>query len=218
MALPQVGLYRLTLVGELHGQATQTAFHFSDSDNQPNPTYQVALNHLMSDFLTIALPKIRLFACQEWAAKTLLGVTLIPKAEVFIETRIASGTGTQTDNSLPSFCAGLLSLRTGRGGRRRIGRLYFPGVAENLSSNSRLEGNYLGLLSDIGATLVSRYGVNGTYPYCRYGVFSRALGVTRVLSPVPTLNYSLAGFTKIDSTVARPEVATMRRRKLARGI
>lgn len=218
MALPQVGLYRLTLIGELHGQATQTAFHFSDSDNHPNSTYQVALNHLMNDFLDIVKPKIQIFCSQQWAMKTLIGVTLIPKAEVFIETRIANGTGAQTDDSLPSFCAGLLSLRTGRGGRRRIGRLYLPGVAEGLSSNSRLEGSYLTALSDIGAALSSRYGVNGTYPYCRYGVFSRALGVTRVLLPKPSLNYSLAGFTVINSTVARPEIATMRRRKLARGI
>lgn len=218
MPLPEKGLYRLILVGELHGQATQTAFHFQDSDNQPNSTYQIALNHLMSDFQTGVLPKIQLFASQEWAAKTLIGITLIPKQLVFIETRIANGTGTQTDDSLPTFNAGLLSLRTGLGGRSHIGRLYFPGVAEGLSSDSRLEGSYLGLLSDIGATLVSKYGVNGSYPYCRYGVFSRKLGVTRVVSPIPTLNYSRNGWFQINSTVARPEIATQRRRKLARGI
>ena len=218
MPLNPLGLYRLILVGELHGQATQTAFHFQTRPINVNNSYYTELNDLMTHFLNNMVPVIRTFACQEWAAKTLIGVTLIPKAEVFIETRIANGSGNQTDNSLPSFCAGLLSLRTGSGGRSRIGRLYFPGVSENLSSNSRLEGNYLGLLAAIGAALTSNYGTPGAYPYVTYGVFSRKLGVTRTLLPTPSLTYSHAGFKGVTSTVARPEVKTMRRRMLAAGI
>lgn len=219
MPLNPLGLYRLKLVGELHGQATETAFHFlTNSSGNVNNSYTTELQDLMTHFITNIVSKIQIFASQQWAAKTLIGVTLIPKSQVFIETRLANGTGAQPDDSLPSFCAGLLSLRTGQGGRSRIGRLFLPGVAENLSSQSRLEGSYLTLLSNVGAALTSAYGPSGSYPYVRYGVYSRKLGVTRVLSPTPTLNYSSAGFAIINSTVARPEVATMRRRKLARGI
>lgn len=217
MPLTPRGLYRVKLIGEIHGQATETAFHFTTSENSGQSSYYTELLETMQHFQTNMLPIIQAFCCQEWVAKTLIGVTLIPKAEVFIEIRIPNGTGFQPDNSLPSFNAGLLSLRTGAGGRSRIGRLYIPGVAEGLSSASRLEGQYLGLLSNIGAKLTQFYGTSGSYPWIRYGVFSRKLGVTRVLSPLPTLNYNIAGFKIVTSTVARPEIATQRRRKLARG-
>lgn len=217
MPLSPRGLYRLILVGELHGQLTQTAFHFTTSETSGQSSYYTELLEAMQRFQQSILPKIQLFCSQQWAAKTMIGVSLIPRAEVFIEIRIPNGTGTQPDDSLPTFNAGLLSLRTGVGGRSRIGRLYFPGVAEGLSSNSRLEGNYLGLLSDVGASLTTTFGNNGAYPYVRYGVFSRKLGVTRVLLPHPHLTYSIAGFRIVTSTIARPEIASMRRRKLARG-
>lgn len=218
MPLTPRGLYRVVLVGEIHGQMTQTAFHFITSENSGYTDYRLELTDLMARFITSILPKVQAFCSQEWVAKTVIGVTLIPKAAALVETRIPNGTGFQPDDSLPSFNAGLLSLRTGFGGRSRIGRLYLPGVAEGLSKLSRLEGAYLTLLSDIGAALTATFGNNGAYPWNRYGVFSRKLGVTRVLSPFPSLNYSSAGFTIVQSTVARPEIATMRRRKLARGV
>lgn len=217
MALDPKGLYRIKLIGEVHGQATETAFHFQTSDVNVQPSYEVELRETMEDFIQYILPKVQAFCSQQWSAKTLVGVTLIPRESVFIETRIPNGAGFQSDDSLPSHDAGLLSLRTGKGGRSRIGRLYLPGVSENLSSTSRLEGQYLGLLSDFGSTLTQRYGLNGAYPYIRYGVFSRKLGVTRVLLPTPHLIYSHNGFTIVRNTVARPEIATQRRRKLARG-
>lgn len=218
MPMTPRGLYRVKLIGELHGQATETAFHFTTSENSGQTSYYTELLETMQHFQTNMLPKVQAFCSQQWVAKTLIGVTLIPKAEVFIEIRIPNGTGFQTDDSLPSFCAGLLSLRTGLGGRSRIGRIYLPGVAENLSSLSRLDGTYLSLLAAIGSGLTQFYGATGSYPWIRYGVFSRKLGVTRSLLPVPSLNYNIAGFKIVNSTVARPEVATMRRRKLARGI
>jgi hypothetical protein len=216
--LNPLGLYRLKLVGELHGQATETTFHFQTSSFSSETSYTVELDRTMDTFISTVLPKIQAFANQEWAAKTVIGVSLIPKQALFIEKRLANGAGFQGDNSLPSFCAGLLSLRTGVGGRSSIGRLYLPGVAELLSSASRLEGAYLSLLSNVGATLVSTFGPSGSWPYTRWGVFSRKLGVTRTLLPTPTLTYSHAGFKIVTNTVARPEIATMRRRKLARGI
>lgn len=218
MPLTPRGLYRISLIGELHGQATQTAFHFTTSESSAQSSYQTELNETMDNFISTIMPLWQVFCSQEWVAKTLVGITLIPKQAVFIEKRFSSGTGGQPNNSLPSFCAGLLSLRTGVGGRNRIGRLYVPGVAEDSSSASRLEGVYLGLLSNLGNKLVSQYGANGAYPWVHYGVFSRKLGVTRVTGPPPTLNYNIAGFQRISNIIARPEIATVRRRKLARGV
>lgn len=216
MPTPQ-GLYRLIVIGELHGQLTHTAFHFTGNVNANYNTHLKEANALLADFRQNVLPVYQLFCSQEWLSKSILVTTLIPKSTILLEHRAATGNGGQGDNSLPSFCAGLLSLRTGVGGRSGSGRLYIPGVAENLSSNSRLEGSYLGLLANIGTVLLTRYGASLTANVARYGLYSRKLGVTRSAGPPPSLSYSMAGFMPITDYVARPEVATMRKRKLARG-
>lgn len=171
----------------------------------------------MTDFRTNILPLYSIFCSQEWKGKSIIGVTLIPRAEVFLEDSLPNTVGGQASESLPSFCAGLLSLRTGQGSRSRIGRLFLPGVSEDSVSNSRLEPTYYGLLSNFGAALVTRYGPNGSYPWVRLGVFSRKLGAVRSNTIPPHYDYLIGGWAQLTSTVARPEVATIRKRKLAKG-
>lgn len=213
-----LGLYHLSMFGELHGQTTQNVFHFQTRASSIGSSYAFEATQLINDFETNVLPKVKAFCCDDWAVKTLLVTTLIPKSVVLVEKRIATGAGVQSDDSLPSFCAGLLSLRTGVGGRSGHGRLYIPGVPENLSSASRTEGSLLTILSDIGAVLLNRYSNSGGFSYARYGVYSRKLGVTRSAGPPPTLNFSHAGFFPVTEIIARPEIATMRKRKLSHGI
>lgn len=217
MPLSPRGLYKIILVGELHGQLTQTAFHFKTSENSGQTSYKTEMQETMTDFRTNILPLYSIFCSQEWKGKSIIGVTLIPKSEFFLEDSLPNTVGGQASESLPSFCAGLLSLRTGQGGRSRIGRLYLPGVSEDSVSNSRLEPTYYGLLSNFGAALVTRYGPNGAYPWVRLGVFSRKMGAVRVFNPLPSYTYNIAGWTQLTSTVARPEIATIRKRKLAKG-
>lgn len=216
MPTPQ-GLYRLIVIGELHSQLTQTAFHFTGNVNANYNTHAKEATALVNDFVTWVLPTYKTFCSQEWLCKSVYVVSLIPKSAVLVEHRGATGNGAQGDNCLPSFNAGLLCLRTGVGGRSGSGRLYIPGVAEGLSSNSKLEGTYLALLADIGAALVNRYGPPLVANVARYGLFSRRLGVTRNPGPPPSLTYSMNGFMPITGYIARAEIATMRKRKLAHG-
>lgn len=218
MALPvPTGLYRLNLIGELHGSLTNNLFHFQGGRNANINTHANELTTLCNDFTNNILPKILLFAGDDFKAKSLLGVSLIPRPGVLVEVRYAEASGVQSDDCLPSFCAGLLSIRTGVGGRSGHGRVYIPGVPENLSSDSRLEGTHLALLNDIGTTLNARYGPTGASNLAFFGIFSRKLGVTRSLGPPVTLTYSMNGFMKMTTWIARPEIATQRKRKLFTG-
>lgn len=165
----------------------------------------------------MVIPAVKLFACDDWHVKTVVCHTMIPRHAVLLEERIATGEGAQGDDSLPSFCAGLLSLRTGVGGRSAHGRIYIPGVAESASSESRIEGANLSQLSDIGLVLLGRYGPLGTNDRVRFGVYSRKLGDTRELGPPPFIEHHYNGFFGVNSIVARPEVATVMKRKLHRG-
>lgn len=217
MPLNPLGLYRLKLIGEIHGQTTETAFHFITRSTSTITTYAAEAQAIVNDFLASVLPAIRIWASDDWHVKSVLIVTLIPSPGVLIENRLAGGEGFQGGDSLPSFCAGLLSLRTGISGRSAHGRLYLPGVPEDLSSDSRLSGVSLGQLQDIGTALTTRYGTAGTFVNARFGVFSRRIGVTRNPGPPPRLIYNHNGFFTVSSIVARPEIATVRKRKIAQG-
>jgi hypothetical protein len=211
------GLYRLKVIGEIHSQVTETVFHFRTKDSSTFTTYQSEMNALLTDFKAVVMPKLHVFANQEWAVKSILMVSLIPSPGVLIEDRQPGGGGFQVGHSLPSYCAGLLTIRTGLSGRSGHGRIYVPGVPEDFSSNSRLDGTSLGFLQDIGNALLTRYGASGTYNSNQYGVFSRVLGVTRQAGPPPRLVYSMNGFMLASTAIARPEIATQRKRKLGRG-
>lgn len=213
MPLSPLQLYCAKLIGELHGQTTETRFWLRGGTSSPASTVAAELQGIRNDMITYVVPAVKAFASQEWHAKTLLTIQMSARPGSFIDD-VLSGGGSQVGDSLPSFCAGLLSLRTGLTGRSRVGRIYLPGVAEDFSQDSKLAGDYLGILQSLGSTLLARFGPSGATGYGRIGVFSRKLGVTRNPGPPPTLAYSTAGWTQITSFIARPEVASMRKRKL----
>lgn len=194
-----------------------TLFHFRALTTSPHSSHTGEANALINDVKTLILPKIQAFASDDWTALTILCVSLIPRPGVLLEDRLGNATGFQPDESLPSFCAGLLSLRSGVAGRSAHGRIYIPGVPENALDSSKLTGVALGLLSDIGTALTARFGNTGSSNYARYCIFSRKLGVTRNPGPPPTLTYSMTGAFTVSSVIARPEIATQRKRKLQRG-
>lgn len=217
MAVTPTGLYRAIVIGKIHEQLTQTAFHFRALTTSPHSSHAAEASAITSDINTFIIPKMQAFASDDWTALSILTVSLIPRPGVLTELRLGNATGFQPDESLPSFCAGLLSLRTGIAGRSAHGRIYVPGVPENALDASKLTGTALGLLSDIGAALIARFGNTGSSNFARFSVFSRKLGVTRNPGPPATYSYSLNGAMTVTSIIARPEIATMRKRKLQIG-
>lgn len=209
-------LYMAKIVGELHGQLTETRLWIRGADNSPASTVTTEMTGINTQLLNVIIPAYKLFCNQEWAAKTMFLVQMSARPGIFID-NVLSGNGAQDGNALPSYCAGLLSLRTGLTGRSRVGRLYVPGCAENQCSNSRLEGQYLGLLQSLGSALLGQFGPTASPAYGRIGVFSRKLGVVRYAGPPPYLEYAPTALTPITSFIARPEIATMRKRMLHRG-
>lgn len=206
----------IKVIGELHGQLTENRFWFRGGTASPASTVAAEIGALNNDFLANIIPVMKNFCNQEWHAVTMLTVQMSANPGVFID-NVLTGGGIQLEHSLPSYCAGLLSLRTGLTGRSRVGRLYIPGVAADRSSASRLDGDYLAILQTLGSTLLTRYGPSGVHAYGRIGVFSRLLGVTRVPLPTPHLTYSTAGWTQVTTFIARSTVYTNRKRLLTVG-
>jgi hypothetical protein len=210
-------LFRVDMIGEIHGQLTQNSFHFSVyGDLLANNPHQLG-SGLLQDFITGALPVVRQVASQQWAVKLVYCSSMIPKSEVLYEQAIPEGGGFQPDDSLPSHDCFLLRLRTGYGGRSRNGSLHLAGVPEGSSSNSRIEGSLLTDLRGVGDFLIARYGVGGSSDGYLWGLYSRKLGDTRIPGPPPAIAHSLTGFYPVVSVVASNEVSTILKRRLHRG-
>ena len=217
MPPPQIGLYHLTLIGSLHNQQTQNGFYFKDRNDSPDDDYQLSLTDLMNDFMNNIYDKIKLWANQEWHTVGLIGTTLFPRNGPMIELGPLAEEGAQTDDSLPSYCAGVLAVRTGVGGRRYRGRIYFAGVSENLCSAGRLNGGSLTQLQDIGNALLVRYGAGGSSLRHVYGVYSRVEGDDRQAGPPPFITHSPLAFHTATQITARSIVYTQRKRLIGHG-
>lgn len=220
MPTPQdaLGLYHITLVGELHGETTQNGFWFMDAQGTAAQSYTESLFWLVTDFRNFIYPIITVWANQQWHTRAIIGTTQVPHAGPMVEDGPLAGGGAQVDDSLPSFCAGLLAIRTGAGGRRYRGRLYFAGVSENLCESSRLVDGSLTLLQNIGDELITRYGAGGTSLRHRYGVYSPTEGNIRHPGPPPWIEHQTSAFRPATSIIASEIVYTQRKRLLHKGI
>lgn len=126
--------------------------------------------------------------------------------------------GSQPPDALPPHDAGLISFFTPFHGRRNHGRIYLPAQPEAEHSGGRFSDAHLQRLDNVGSLLVSRFGAAGNSPNAYFCVFSKKNGVTRVLLPVPHLEYDPLAAVPVTRYVANRNTATQRHRKLGRGI
>lgn len=208
-------LHHLTLRQELHGQIVQNGYWFRTRPEVTASTSPTTVgNFLLQRFRDDVLPKIVLYANNQLKFQGIVVTCISPKFASIVEEILETSNGAQPDDSLPSYCAGLLSLRSGFGGRSRAGRSYYAGVSENDSSNSRLNADAFGALHDIGVALLGGFGFGNPTSLSSYGVWSWKLA-----APPPdweVLNIPFA-FTDITQAVARPVLVTQRHRKIGIG-
>jgi len=209
-------LYCCTIVGELHGQQVMTRFWIRGGDASPASTVTAEITNIRAGMFTNILPAYKACLTSAWHGNHMTTMEMTTRPRVMIDEVIAVS-GDQDADALPSFCAAVLSYRTGFSGRSYAGRVYLPGLYAGSSESSRLVGGAFGLVQSLGATLLSTFGPTGTNTYGRVGVFSRLAGVTRSAGPPPVLNYSILGWTQITQYIARADVGTQRKRKLGVG-
>jgi len=205
-------LWHLTLQYRLHAQICQNGFYFSN---------KIALNDqeafidgtpifLANHFVQFMLPTIIAFQNTQVLYDGLVVSTLIPANGPLAERPIANQTGAQPDESLPSYCAAILSLRTGLGGKSNRGRLYFAGVSEGDSADSILTPSAFTALEDIGNELQSIYGASGSEGHYHHVIFSKKLGYSNGV-------YSAAGIRPIAQYVSRKQLGSQRHRLIGHG-
>lgn len=113
---------------------------------------------------------------------------------------VSANVGGDADNSLPSFNAAVVNLRTNHPGRTGRGKMFLTGISEGNQANSQLDATFIAAAVAFLACMVSAY-VNSdplASPFYHWSVFSR----------------KDTAFYPVQTATPNPTVASMRSRKL----
>lgn len=204
-------LVHLTLVQQLHAQTIQNGWYFTNRDTYQDSNLAGDMGTLISHFNLFVMPHIKGLQSQEVVHRSLIASALIPADGPIVETILETSQGDQASASLPSYCSAILTLRSGFGGKSNRGRTYVAGISEGFQSASRLDGDTLTRLQNLGNQLLSSFGLAaGINPFV-YVIYSRKLGVDG--SGTWTKN----GIRVVRQTIARSVMGTTRHRKIGIG-
>lgn len=220
--------YRLSIRGTYDGQEIVNVLHFNllETVADVEALAETIANACKNQF---RLMQVDDFTWADWTAQQVRGTgvtydseTGLPSGGSLYEGPLP-GTLTGADaanDGLPGTVAALLRLTTGVAGRRKRGRLYVAGLADESSTRGVIiAGNvttYQGYLD----TLMATWGSGGTETEAVLGVWSyrEATGrevtdtdpytVVRVDTPSPS-----TAFTPITAMTLIPQLATQRRRR-----
>lgn len=212
MPAPYAGIARARIIGRNHAGQTVNVCHFAtnivgyDAANPADALTRLAtaLLECVRDALLPAVPS-------DWRLIKItaqgIGPTLSDEVEVqALGTDIGEGTASDV-----SFAAQLLSLKTGKGGRSKRGRMFCPPPPEDGVTESALTPGQVALLAAFAACLATKFLTpNGTQDDWRLAVLSRKLLAAN------NNNFDLA-VTEVTTITANSLVATMRSRKFGKG-
>jgi len=203
-------LFQVRVKGFIEGQETNNVLHFRCSAASSDVELHLILV-LIECFVTHLLPAWS----NQWTLDTVIWKRVSPTlSPEFVASATTGQVGALTTDSLPTFNAALVSIRTAEGGRSKRGRMFLAGIPESatLKSSFDLTGATWAAILAFVACLVDKFVDNGELGSDRFnlGVYSRKIGGA-------TFPYGAAGFTPAVSLNAVALVATMRSRKVGRG-
>lgn len=158
MAVGQV--IRVTLFSSFRNQVGLNVLHYRQTSSQPS--YELALadlQPLVNALSNVVGPAMKECLSQESVFNGLEGRLLaaLPVNDVIATAANTAGAGTAaTAGTEPSQVCGLLSKRTGLGGRRNRGRMYVPFVPADAPDPDDLVGTaYFTQLQDLATVLTT---------------------------------------------------------------
>lgn len=166
---------------------------------------------LITQFNSTPFAAIKNFQNNQVHYNSLICTVMIPRNGPILEHVYSTGSGDQPDESLPSYCAAILSLRTGLGGKSNRGRLYIAGVSEGDTSAGQLDVAAFAGLQDIGDKLIALFGPTGGSTFFRYVIWSKKLGTGGGSFLLPT------GIRPITQVLPRDILGTQRHRLIGVG-
>lgn len=203
-------LFQVRVKGFLHNQECNNVLHFkaitADGDVELH-----LIQALIECFVMHLLPGLSSAYILDTVIWKRVHPTLGPD---FITTFPPASIGAIVGDSVPSFCAALLSIRTAQGGRSKRGRMFLAGLPESGTTQSGINTSaptWTAILA-FAACLVDKFIDNAELGTGRYhlGIYSRLIGGA-------AFPYGATGFTPAVTVSPVVNIATMRSRKVGRG-
>ena len=206
-------LWRLQLNHTLHAQICQNQFYFCNRGTCPDDDDTLAgrANALISSFEIRILNDILQFWNNQVGLNSIIATTVVPHLGPIAEKIYNATTGFQVNESLPGYCAAILSLRSGFGGRSYRGRVYFTGISEDDSGAGRLGVDSFNILDTIGDKLIANYGPVGSDSLFKFVIYSRTIG------PGIIEDGRIAGVIPVVQCLPRSILGTQRHRLIGHG-
>jgi hypothetical protein len=159
----------------LHGQNCQNGYWLTNRITQDaSPAALVSyVSNTVNYFHSAMTSYIKNLLNNQTQIRGYIGTCYHPHNGPIAELVFESMTGDQPDESLPSYCSAILTLRTGFGGKRNRGRIYYGGIGENDTADGRLGPDSFNALTLIGNQLVTVFGPSPGNPFLQLVVFSR---------------------------------------------
>lgn len=210
--VPGSVLWRLTHFQRLHNQEVQNLYHFQNKTEIVDEQDLIDhTNALPGEFAGAPTDNLRIFQSSQLSWTKLVINTIVPHLGPVSEAIFESTTGAQANDSLPSYCAAVVTLRSAFAGRSAHGRLYIAGVPEDLSSQSQLDGTHYATLQQWCDDMRDWFNpLTGSQRY-EWMLYSRKVG--RHGLPID----SMLGAIRLQSVLARRNLGTQRHRLLGHG-
>lgn len=202
--------YQVRIVGRMEGQETNNVLHFLCTGADPD-----VLTHLILVLAQCFVEHLLPVVTSKWALEKIVWKRVSPTLGPEIETiPVNFGPGSGNANALPSFCSVVFSIKTGVGGRSHRGRMYLPGIPENVTTDSFINtvDPFWAAMIAFAACVVTNFVVGDPpgAPSWQMEVYSRKIGGS-------TFPYGGAGFTAMREFVPHQLIGTTRSRKVGRG-
>lgn len=203
-------IFQVRVKGFIEGQETNNVMHFKSVTVATDVESDLILM-VINCFVTHLLPALSVNWHLDQVVWKRVSPTLSPE---FITVPTGPATGTAIGDSLPTFNAALISIRTAEGGRSKRGRMFLAGLPESatLKSSFNLTGPEWAAILAFVACMIQIFIDSepigaGIF---RLGVYSRKIGGA-------AFPYGATGFTPAIQLSPVALIATMRSRKVGRG-
>jgi len=188
--------YRVTIVGELHGQLIETVLHYRESVSAGAGGASVLATEMDLAFAAEVLP---ILSGEFTYEQTPVQKFKPAPPEMAVAVNTGSGNGGVAESSLPSSSCAVVKKRTTLAGRKYRGRIFQAGIPITMESDSAITGGYAASLQAAWVDTFTTVS-SGGYTF------------------VPVLWHKASNTTTdVQSLLATLPLRVQRRRELGRG-
>lgn len=211
-------IYRLNVTYIVAGQNCLFSIFARSKPGDPLPNHLAVCDKFISDWEIRIMSRFKAMVTTSTQIIAAVAQCLNPPFTAQAVKNYVAEFGANPGDTLPPYCAAVLSLYTQFPGRRTHGRMYISGIPESFQNAGVMDATSVGNLNQLGGNLVNEFGQNGTSPNYWWGVYSRKNGNGLSSTIPPFITYSPLALIPWTRYNANSRLGTQRHRVIGRGI